>query len=229
VKVQRGVGRDLQPSKDTTGQAIAHLCVGTTTNCETSMLQPTKITIFTLLWIMTLVLGAVAGVKCGAQAFGVIGSIAGGVFGLFVGNILGKLPQVLGIKWLLRRLRNSSDEELWRTVNLRFWNFTQTAALLVLAGRNHDVRTQLPRIIGMLESEEALTRVYGWDALRMVFDHEANAMGEYDPRAPAEVCRLKVADLRQKMAAWSQPGSAPIASTTQDRSRQTTAPSQITP
>jgi hypothetical protein len=99
----------------------------------------------------------------------------------------------------LRKLWRSSNEELWRTVNLGFWNFTQTFALLTLAGRNQDVRTQLPRIITMLEADEELTRVYGWDALRLVFDNETKVIGEYDPRASTEVCRSKVAVLRQKI------------------------------
>jgi hypothetical protein len=84
-------------------------------------------------------------------------------------------------------------------INLGFWNFTQTFALLTLAGRNQDVRSQLPRIIAMLEADEELTRVYGWDALRLVFDKETKLMGEYDPRATTEECRSKVIALRQKM------------------------------
>ena len=174
-----------------------------------AMLQPTRITIFVLLWYMMLIAGTVTGVVCGAQAFGVLGAIGGGVIGLVVGHVLGKLPDQLSTKWLLRKLWRSSNDELWRTVNLGFWNFTQTFALLTLAGRSQDVRTQLPRVIGMLEADDQLTRVYGWDALRLVFDDEADAIGEYDPRAPAEACRMKVADLRQKMAETCQLGAAP--------------------
>jgi hypothetical protein len=173
------------------------------------MLQPTQITLFVLLWFLMLVVGTVTGAVCGGQAFGILGSIVCGVIGLVIGHVVGKMPDVLGTKWLLRKLSRSSDEELWRTVNLGFWNFTQTFALLTLAGRNQDVRTQLPRVIGMLEADDRLTRVYGWDALRLVFDNEANAMGEYDPRASTEACRLKVADLRQRMAERCQPGAAP--------------------
>lgn len=173
------------------------------------MLQPTQITLFVLLWFLMLVGGTVTGVVCGGQAFGVLGNIVGGVIGLVVGHVVGKLPDVLSTKWLLRKLWRSSDAELWRTVDLGFWNFTQTFALLTLAGRNQDVRTQLPRVIGMLEADDQLTRVYGWDALRLVFDNEANAMGGYDPRASTEACRLKVADLRQKMAEKCQPCVSP--------------------
>jgi hypothetical protein len=49
------------------------------------MLQPTQITLFVLLWYMTLIGGAMTGVVCGAQAFGVLGAIVGGVIGLVVG------------------------------------------------------------------------------------------------------------------------------------------------
>jgi hypothetical protein len=163
------------------------------------MLQPTQITLFVLLWFIMMGGGVAAGAMFGAKVYGIPGGILGGVIGLVLGHVVGKLPDVLSTRWLLRKLWRSSNEELWRTVNLGFWNFTQTFALLTLAGRNQDVRTQLPRIISMLEADDELTRVYGWDALCLVFDNETYAIGEYDPRASKEVCRSKVATLRQKM------------------------------
>lgn len=172
------------------------------------MLQPTQITLFVLLWFIMLVGGAATGVVCGAHAFGVAGGIIGGAIGLALGHVVGKLPEVLSTRWLFRSIARSSDEELWKTVNLGFWNFTQTLALLQLAGRNKDVQTQLPRIIEMLGADDELTRVYGWDALRLVFTNEAAAIRDYTPRAPAKECRLKVVELRQTMEKMCQPSVA---------------------
>jgi len=40
----------------------------------------------------------------------------------------------------------------------RFWNFCQTMAWLHLAARGQNVRTQLPEIVRMLESDQELER-----------------------------------------------------------------------
>lgn len=53
------------------------------------------------------------------------------------------------------------------------------------------------RIVKMLESDDELERVYGWDALRLVFTAEAKEMADYDPRAATEDCRDKVAKLKE--------------------------------
>ena len=74
-------------------------------------------------------------------------------------------------------------------------------ALLNLAARNEEVRNELPRILAMLESESVLTRRFGWDALRIVFDDETRLIGDYNPRASAVDCRRLVADLRGKIDA----------------------------
>lgn len=173
--------------------------VGARTKTGNAMLQPTQITLPVLLWFMMMIGGSAAGALWGAKGFGVSGGVVGGVLGLVVGHVVGKLPDVLSTRWLLRKLWRTSDDELWRIVNLGFWNFTQTFVLLTLAGRNHDVRSQLPRIITMLESDKELTRVYGWDALRLVFDKETKLIGEYNPRESTALCRAKVNDLKQKM------------------------------
>lgn len=146
-----------------------------------------------------MVCGVATGAMFGAKVLGIPGAILGGVIGFVVGHVVGKLPDVLSTRWLLRKLWRSSNEELWRTVNLGFWNFTQSFALLALAGRNQDVRGQLPRIITMLEADDELTRVYGWDALRLVFNDETKLIGDYNPRGPTADCRARVAAFRQKM------------------------------
>ena len=48
----------------------------------------------------------------------------------------------------------------------------------------------------MLESDEHLQRVYGWDALRLVFPEETKMAADYDPRAAPDDCRDKIAKLK---------------------------------
>jgi hypothetical protein len=164
-----------------------------------TMLQPTRITIFHVLWFVIVAVCGALGGSFGAKFLGVAGGIVGGLIGVVIGHVVGSLPVWLSTRLFFRKIRRSSDEELWKIVNLEFWNFSQTLALLQLAGRNQDVRGQLPRIIGMLEADDELTRIYGWDALRLVFDNETKAIGDYNPRDPLDQCRAKVTVLRQKM------------------------------
>lgn len=66
----------------------------------------------------------------------------------------------------------------------------------MVAARGQNVRTQLPRIVKMLESDKELERIYGWDALRIVFPAETEMAADYDPHAAPEDCRNKIATLK---------------------------------
>ncbi len=137
------------------------------------------------------------GVRFGSVHLGTLGAIAGGILGVVVGHVVGVVPDWLSTKLMFRHIVRSSDERLWKIVNLGFWNFYQTLALLQLAPRGRNVRTQLPRVVKMLESDDELERVYGWDAMRIVFTKEAKMLAGYDPRAATEDCRNKVAKLKE--------------------------------
>jgi len=66
--------------------------------------------------------------------------------------------------------------------------------------------------VKMLESDSELTRIYGWDALRLVFDEESKVIQDYSPYGSTEECRRQTALLRQalaeKFAAGDNRGSA---------------------
>ena len=70
------------------------------------------------------------------------------------GSTGGTAPEWLSTRLMFRHIMRSSDEKLWQIVNLGFWNFYQTLALLQLAARGQNVRSQLPRIVKMLEQRE---------------------------------------------------------------------------
>jgi len=158
--------------------------------------QSTRITLFEVLWFVAIAAGGIIGVGLGSHLFGRWGAIAGGIIGVVVGHVLGVMPDWLSTRLFFRHLARSSDEELWKIVNEDFWAFCQTMALLQLAARGREVRTQLRRIVKMLESDEHLQRVYGWDALRLVFPEETKMAADYDPRAAPDDCRDKIAKLK---------------------------------
>jgi len=159
-------------------------------------LQPTRITFFMILWLAAIVAGVVTGGAVGWSHCGFWGGVVGGLVGGVMGHVVGVTPDWLSTRFMFRHIARSSDEGLWKIVNLGFWNFYQTMALLQLAARGQDVRTQLPRIVKMLESDDELERVYGWDALRIVFPEETKMAADYDPRAAAADCRNKIARLK---------------------------------
>lgn len=158
--------------------------------------QSTRVTLFEVLWFVAVAAGGIVGVGLGSDLFGRWGAIAGGIIGVVIGHVVGVMPDWLSTRLFFRHLARSSDEELWKIVNEDFWAFCQTMALLQLAARGRDVRTQLPRIVKMLESDKELERVYGWDALRNVFPQETELVADYNPRAAAADCRNKVAKLK---------------------------------
>jgi hypothetical protein len=159
-------------------------------------LQPTQITFFMVLWFAAIVAGGMTGGAVGSSHFGIWGGIVGGIVGVVVGHVIGVVPDWLSTKLMFRHLARSSDERLWKIVNLGSWNFYQTMALLQLAARGQNVRTQLPRIVKMLESDDELERVYGWDGLRIVFPEETKVAADYDPRAASDDCRSQIAKLK---------------------------------
>jgi hypothetical protein len=163
-----------------------------------SALLPTQLTLFEVLRLTGTFLGLGIGTSVGFARFGVVGAIIGGIVGLVVGALVGGLPDWLGKRWMFRSIEKSSTAELRAIVAQRDWNFYQTMSLLQLATRGEDVQSDLPRILTMLESDSTLTRVYGWDALRLVYTELAERIADYDPRASTEECRLKTTVLRSK-------------------------------
>jgi hypothetical protein len=71
-----------------------------------------------------------------------------------------------------------SKEELRAMVAADDWKFGHTMALLRLGALGEEVRQEIPRIVDMLESDSQLIRIYGWDALRIVFTEESSAVSK---------------------------------------------------
>lgn len=162
-------------------------------------LQPTQFTLFHLFWLICLAIGCVEGLAVGASHYGKTGAAIGAAIGLCIGHLAGSLTHWGARQWFLWTIRRSSNEELWRNVRQDRWNLHQTLSLLQLATRGQQVCGELPRIVAMLESDDMLKRIYGWDALRLVFTKEAQLIQDYSPRASGEECRRRVMPLRRHL------------------------------
>jgi hypothetical protein len=158
-------------------------------------LRSTKYTVFDLLaW--TAFCGCLSACAyLGKEIYGVPGVLLGGFFGIFVGFIAGLIPYQLETKYIKWKLEQSSIDELWEVANLGIWNFNNTLALVHLAARGQDIYKALPRILLLLKSDSELERIYGWDALKLVFEREANAVEGYNPRSSKENCLCKIKKL----------------------------------
>lgn len=158
-------------------------------------LELARISIFHVFHWSGIVLGVAAGVTLGLHWFDTIGVVIGGILGLIVGSLVGSLPDWIATKSAFKEFEENSIDELKEILKRDEWNFYQTMALLNLAARDEDVQGYLPCISRMLQSDKSLDRVYGWDALRLVFPLETKLIGDYDPKEPTKLCRVKVGRL----------------------------------
>jgi hypothetical protein len=177
-----------------------------------------RITPFHLVWLLVVAVGATLGGMVGQRYLGTVGAVAGAVIGLLIGHIVvGVLHGEADRRWF-RKLKQSSNAQLWSIVAADGWKFCHTIALLHLAARDEEVHRELPRIIGMLESDSRLTRAYGWDALRTVFSKETKIIEDYNPRESTEECRRKTAILKATLEQESHPTPTADHTSSSDRS-----------
>ncbi len=163
--------------------------------------QSARLNLFDVLAFAGLFAGALFGLKFGHRWFGIIGAIAGAVVGGLAGLVTGHLPNYLSLQHTFKDMQKRSNAELRDLIekgegSKHEWKFFQTLALLNLQARGEDVQSYLPRILTMLESEDWRTRLFGRDALRLVFTELAVKIDDYNPRAATDECRRKVAVLR---------------------------------
>jgi hypothetical protein len=160
-----------------------------------------RLGIFEVLLLGGVVSGILLGSAVGRAWYGVVGAIAGGLLGGLIGLAICSLPKILFEEQMFRSMQRKSNTELKEVIEKgEFrkgeWTFIQTLALLNLQLRGEDVQSYLPRILTMLESDDWRVRLFGRDALRLVFTSQAVKIDDYDPHASTEECQRKVAVLR---------------------------------
>ena len=163
--------------------------------------QPARLTLFGLLVFVGFFIGIYCGIAVGLRCFGILGAIAGAVVGGFLGIALGSLPDHLMKERMFKTMQRASNDELKAMLEQKRWAFWQTLALLNLQVRGEDVEPYLQRILGLLESDDGMKRIFGRDALRLVFTDRAKLLDDcgYNPNASAENCRDKIAEFRAKV------------------------------
>jgi hypothetical protein len=159
----------------------------------------TQITIFHVFALLGIIGGLDIGFVVGHRFFGLIGGLVLAIAGAVLGYIIALIPEHISHRSMFKEIEKSSNEQLWKIVNMGWWNFYQTIALLQLAARGQDVRSRLPRILDMLESDNRLTRLYGWDALRVVFTELVPQAPDYNPSKPPDECKRNIAQLRRSL------------------------------
>jgi hypothetical protein len=162
--------------------------------------QPARLTVFEVLAICIFFGGIFIGIAICHPYFGIIGRSIGAVIGGISGFIVGLLPRHLMQERMFREMQKSSNEQLKAKIEHPLWSFYNTLALLNLHLRGEDVQSYLPRILSLLESNDNATRLFGRDALMLVFTPVGRQLHDlkYDPHASTEDCRAKVAQLREK-------------------------------
>lgn len=155
--------------------------------------------LFGTLRLAGLLAGVCFGIAFGRRWFGIAGVISCGISGAFTGLVAGYVPWMLFEEHIFKRMQKRSNAELTALIDKGDqgqWTFVQTLALSNLQARGEAVRPYLRRVLTMLESDNPRTRLFGRDALKLVFPELAVRIGDYNPGASTEECRRKVALLR---------------------------------
>lgn len=163
--------------------------------------QPARLTLFEVLAFCGLLLGVFLGIFLGHYFFEMTGAIVGAVFGGFLGIAIGILPKHFGQEQICKEMQQCSNEELKAKLEHHTWTFCQTLALLNLHLRGEDVQPYLPRVLKLLESNDHTTRLFGRDALALVYTPLAKELCDldYNPCASTEDCHSKVTKLQEKL------------------------------
>jgi hypothetical protein len=171
-------------------------------------LEATQLTLFKLSQLIVAIACALLGIplahdiSVGLADWGgwrwvvaVIAGLVAGIVGFLVGFFIFDFFERRLTRRLIRKVQNSPDADLWKSVDLGLWNFQYTLALLQLGARGQEVRRELPTVLDRMTADDRLLRRYGWETLRLVFYDEAETLGDYNPRASVEECRAKVTRL----------------------------------
>jgi hypothetical protein len=162
--------------------------------------QPARLRLVDTFPLLGFFLGIYLGASLGHRFFGMIGGIICAIVGAISGVIIGTLPGHFLQESMFKEMQKSSNEQLKAKIDHPLWSFYNTLALLNLHLRGEDVQSHLPRVLSLLESEDNVTRLFGRDALMLVFTPLGRQLNDlkYDPRASTEDCREKIAKLREK-------------------------------
>ncbi|MCW8133286.1 MAG: hypothetical protein KIS92_23280 [Planctomycetota bacterium] len=153
---------------------------------------------FTLFHFFVLVgafVGIGTGLFVGVKSFGIFGGILGALTGGYLGVAVGRIPEWVTLRLLIRNLNAKSTTEL-KTLLHGPNCLTPNVVLLELRRRGEDIRQELPFVLDLLVSEDAGGRGKGWAALTSAFPELAAQVQDYRIADSVDDCRRKLEKLR---------------------------------
>jgi hypothetical protein len=147
-------------------------------------------TVFDLIRLLAMLLGAVVLGVFGWHKLGVIGTLLGVPVGLVVGGMLGQLPLIVLLKSMSRRFEKMTNDELLAELHDPTC-FTPNVHLLELNRRGYEIRRELPYIHSLRTSTESHRRTAGWAALTSVFPELVDLIDGYNPTASTVECQTR--------------------------------------
>jgi hypothetical protein len=154
---------------------------------------------FTLFHVFVLagaLFGFSIGLSIGAKLFGVVGGIIGALAGGYLGVVVGRIPEALVLRPLVRHLKAKSTPELRAQLHSPKC-LTPNVVLLELQSRGEDIRQELPVVLDLLVSEDTGRRGHGWAALTSAFPELVEQIRDYRIGDSIDECRRKTQILRK--------------------------------
>lgn len=152
-------------------------------------------TLFDLIQLMSLILGAIIGGAVGGEygiAMGICGALAGG----FIGLKLGAIPTTIMIRSVRKDFAPLTIPELESRLIDSEW--TPNLILMELKARGEDVGKHLPFVFSLLDHDDLHCRSKGYAALLSAFPEIAKNLKDYNPTHSVEACHLAVAKAKQE-------------------------------
>ena len=145
-------------------------------------------TLFHVLVLAGLGLGVAIGARVGSRHFGIAGGVGGAIVGAIVGIIVARIPELLALRSVARRLTPKTPAELRQYLRSPEC-LTPNCVLLELRRRGEDIRCELPVVVDLLVSADVGRRGFGWAALNSAFPELVSQIPDYRIGDPIEECR----------------------------------------
>jgi hypothetical protein len=153
-------------------------------------------TLFDFWKLVGVIFGFAFGLAGGTRFFGVVGGITGALIGGYLGFVVGRVPEHLVLRSLIRHLRHKSVTELRACLHSPTC-LTPNCVLLELQHRGEDIRQELPRVLDLLVSEDVDRRGFGWAALASAFPELVGQVRDYRVGDSVAECRRKIEILKR--------------------------------
>ncbi len=145
------------------------------------------LTLFDLLKLFGLVLGAAIGGSFGWNSLGIIGGVVGAIAGSICGGLIGQLPLAILLKLVAKKHTRLSSAQLRQQLRDDQCPIPNIL-LLELRRRGEDISIELPFVHSLLSSPDMHRRITGWAALTSAYPQLTAAVPDYNPTNDTDEC-----------------------------------------